>query len=410
MRFLFVTTCAPRPGNQMKGLFVHQMAKSLLELGHRVDILVPVRVFPSRQLMKSALNPAGGRLMKEFNSWINNIKGTGSEFQKDGVDYFYKRFTSSPVTSKSAGDCARFIKIRNGWLSSFLKERAYDFVLGHFMETVPLVNYLSEGFGSGSAVYIHEDVSDYKKRMDERLIRAFLLGARTLVTNSTRSRSVIASFTSEPEKIRIVYLGIDKIFLNSKNRGSNRSGRLKLVCVSRFVERKNQERLIYAIRQWNATVDLKLSLELVGDNSPSRERLERLTASLGLTDSITFTDAADLKTIHDRLNRADAFIFPSYYESFGIALIEAASQGLPILTTPDVGAAHELERMGLSIIRFAPDSVDSVIDALRRLKDNYEMYRNGALALRETVISAFSWKTTASEIASLATPAEGSTP
>jgi len=81
----------------------------------------------------------------------------------------------------------------------------------------------------------------------------------------------------------------------------------------------------------------RLKLWVVGEGD--RTRFRRLAQRYGVADLVTFhgfvSDPGEL------YQAADVYLGPSSYETFSLALLEAAATGLPLLTT-DVGIAREL--------------------------------------------------------------------
>ena len=74
-------------------------------------------------------------------------------------------------------------------------------------------------------------------------------------------------------------------------------------------------------------------------------------------------DQADLPQIYAD---ADVFVFPSLYEGFGRALLEAMAAGLPIVTTP-VGIAHDALRDGESCLFVPRHDAAAIVAAVDRL-------------------------------------------
>ncbi len=69
----------------------------------------------------------------------------------------------------------------------------------------------------------------------------------------------------------------------------------------------------------------------VAGDDPDRERFRELARSCGVADRIRF--GGFRKDIPTALAASDVFLFPSHYEAFSLATIEAAACGLPIIAT-----------------------------------------------------------------------------
>jgi glycosyltransferase involved in cell wall biosynthesis len=63
---------------------------------------------------------------------------------------------------------------------------------------------------------------------------------------------------------------------------------------------------------------------------------------------------------------AGAFVLPSRFEPWGVAVHEAAAAGLPIITTPAAGAASRLLLDGYNGLLIPADDVDALAEALER--------------------------------------------
>lgn len=61
--------------------------------------------------------------------------------------------------------------------------------------------------------------------------------------------------------------------------------------------------------------------------------LQQLVSDLHLNDSISFLGSLSGDKKKNAFSEADAFVLPSFSESFGIAIAEAMSWGLPVVTT-----------------------------------------------------------------------------
>jgi glycosyltransferase involved in cell wall biosynthesis len=75
--------------------------------------------------------------------------------------------------------------------------------------------------------------------------------------------------------------------------------------------------------------------------------------------------------------RATVFLLPSRYDPSPVASLEAASAGLPVVTTTEGGAR---EMLGEAAITVHPDDVDALFEAMRRLSDPVVAKALGQLA------------------------------
>lgn len=74
----------------------------------------------------------------------------------------------------------------------------------------------------------------------------------------------------------------------------------------------------------------QLHLRLIGEG-PLRGELEAWAVEAGLADRIHFLGGMPSDDVQRELQGADLFLFPSQYESFGIAVVEAQAAGVPVV-------------------------------------------------------------------------------
>lgn len=136
-----------------------------------------------------------------------------------------------------------------------------------------------------------------------------------------------------------------------------------LVHVSRLHPQKACDTLIDAFARV-AREDPCLQLVMVGpDGGATKAELQRRGDALGLGPRITWTGllVGDLKW--GALQAADAFAFPSHYESFGVAVVEALACHLPALISDQVPIWREIEADHAGFV--ARDDVEGTERSLR---------------------------------------------
>ena len=103
-------------------------------------------------------------------------------------------------------------------------------------------------------------------------------------------------------------------------------------------------------------------LDIVGDG-PERRRLEELARSLGVQASVTFHGACERTAVRALLWESSCFVSTSGHETFGIAIAEALSTGLPVIATRS-GGPEELLADGVGRL-VSRDDVPAIADAMR---------------------------------------------
>lgn len=98
------------------------------------------------------------------------------------------------------------------------------------------------------------------------------------------------------------------------------------------------KRLDCALRLLPRRPDLHL---LLAGQGPARGELERLAAGLGVAERVRFLGELLPSRIGDFLAALDAFVFPSASETFGLAGLEAAVAGVPVIAS-DLRVLHEV--------------------------------------------------------------------
>jgi glycosyltransferase involved in cell wall biosynthesis len=151
----------------------------------------------------------------------------------------------------------------------------------------------------------------------------------------------------------------------------------RFTCVAELVPRKGHALLIDAFQR--AFKGKNVELVLVG-GGPQSEQLRMKVNALGLQGSVKLVGRLPREEVRRILSKTNVFVLASRAETFGVVIIEALSQGIPVVSTasggPDalVGAED-----GLLV---AVDDVVALADALRRIYDEYPSFDRHAIAKR----------------------------
>ncbi len=135
--------------------------------------------------------------------------------------------------------------------------------------------------------------------------------------------------------------------------------------VARLVEHKGHGLVLNAMADLTGTTDIRYLI--IGDG-PNRKNLRETASRLGIIDKVIFAGwRNDIKEI---LSALDAFVLIStLYEGLPLVLAEAASAGLPIITT-DIGGNTEIVTGGVNGTIVDPKKNGDIKDAVFQLLAN----------------------------------------
>lgn len=175
--------------------------------------------------------------------------------------------------------------------------------------------------------------------------------------------------------VRIVSPGIDTDFFVPRSTSSISRESIEIIYVGWLTEDKGIYDLLDAA-QIVAGNGFLFQLRLIGPDFGNKNKINAYVERLGLESKIKITGAVTSReTLRETYQSADIFVFPSHFEGFPYALMEAISSGLPCIATrvggiPDIlddGFCGLLIEKG-SKIQLAESLTTLISDKLYRTK------------------------------------------
>lgn len=157
-----------------------------------------------------------------------------------------------------------------------------------------------------------------------------------------------------------------------------------LIAFSSLSLNKNIPRLIEAYAEIAANFPHRLVL--LGHIPPEAD-LRQQVARLGLTERVRFTGYAPDAHVLALLQHADLFVFPSWYEGFGLPALEAQRLGVPVACSY---TASLPEVVGDAAVFFDPHNVTAIARTLSACLQDKEM-RTELSQKGRTNANRFSW-------------------
>jgi len=180
-----------------------------------------------------------------------------------------------------------------------------------------------------------------------RAIRGDAHRADTVIAVSEATAKDVCSFLDvAPEKIRVIHEAADSLFEAVERETASRQVRDALnimtpylLFVSTVEARKNVTGLLTAF----AKADIPHRLVIAGGAGWRSAEVFETAERLHLSDRVVFTGYLRDRALFPALySAADAFVFPSWHEGFGLPVLEAMACGCPVITSnlsslPEVG-------------------------------------------------------------------------
>jgi glycosyltransferase involved in cell wall biosynthesis len=162
---------------------------------------------------------------------------------------------------------------------------------------------------------------------------------------------------------------------------SRREG-LRLLFLGRIGTRKGAFDLIRAFAALPEEVRSRCHLTMAGDGETNEART--LATELGCSKRVTIPGWIGPGTVEKLLVESDVLLLPSYAEGMAMALIEAMSWGLPVVTT-SVGGAGEFLEQGQNCMLVTPGDVQGISNAISELARDRAFRQQMGRAARETI-------------------------
>jgi glycosyltransferase involved in cell wall biosynthesis len=138
-----------------------------------------------------------------------------------------------------------------------------------------------------------------------------------------------------------------------------------------YVGRLSPEKGIRTLLAAWTTGRIPLRLKIIGDGPMAGEVRSCASSKIG----IEYLGAQPQEAVYREMAKARFLVFPSeWYETFGRTIIEAFSQGTPVLAS-DIGCVRELVEDGATGYCFLPGNADALIAGVLRFHDSEDYQR-----------------------------------
>ena len=230
-----------------------------------------------------------------------------------------------------------------------------------------------------------------------------------VLTDSFFSKSEILKYEHIDEaKVKVQYCAVDtaqykevkdQVLLNQV-RERYHLPKAYFLCVGNIKPNKNIIRLLKAYAYFLAHTEIKIELVIVGKRDgllTGVKGIESVIDGLGIRKYVKFTGFVEDCHLPALYSMAEAFLFPSLYEGFGLPPLEAMACGCPVLVS---NSASIPEICGDAARYFDPYDIEDIRKCLERFMQDIRL--SDVLYRKELmIIKRYSWDGTSDQILSI---------
>jgi glycosyltransferase involved in cell wall biosynthesis len=267
-----------------------------------------------------------------------------------------------------------------------LRELAPDVVDFHY-RWAPSYKKAMKGYGGPKVFTFHntfgegEGLMKALSKLNDISYTRFVLGFDKVVCVSEFVLHDLASRGFPPSMLEAVPNGVDLPESVSQEEGDF------ILFLGRLVNTKGLDYLIKAMRK----IDIRL---VVAGTGPEHRSLKRMVEKLGLEERVSLIGRVSEEEKRNLLDTCKIFVFPSVWESYGIAAIEAMSYGKPVVAS-DIGGLPEV--VGEAGVLVPPRNPDALVKSINALLIDDRRRRDLGKKARQRA-GIFSWERTAREM------------
>lgn len=173
--------------------------------------------------------------------------------------------------------------------------------------------------------------------------------ADLIIAISEQTKRDIIQFLKVPEeKIRVVYQGCHHVFKEKQTEEFLNSIKKKYNLPERFIlnvgtieERKNLFNIVKAIH------GVEIPLVVIGKKTKYFNKVKKYLVKNKIENQVQFLENVSMEELAAIYKLADVFVYPSFFEGFGIPVIESLFSGTPVITSnvsclPEAGGENSV--------------------------------------------------------------------
>lgn len=218
--------------------------------------------------------------------------------------------------------------------------------------------------------------------------------ARYILTISEATKNdIIKAYKVDPKKITVTYPGYDKNKFNLRVQ-ERESKRVKekykifgdyILFLGTLKPSKNIEGILEAFKLLITNYKLPITLVIAGKKGWLYQTIFEKVKKLKLKERVFFTDFVPEEEVPPLMAGAKVFVMPSFWEGFGIPVVEAMAVGVPVVASNAGSLPEVVGEAGIVVNPYDPEEIARGIK--EALKNRAEFTKRGLEQIKK-----FSWE------------------
>jgi glycosyltransferase involved in cell wall biosynthesis len=231
--------------------------------------------------------------------------------------------------------------------------------------------------------------------------------AHIFAISQTTKNDIIRYYKVDPGKITVTYPGYDrKKFKVQSSKFKVKEVKRKykiegdyILFLGTLKPSKNIEGLLEAFKLLITNYQLPITLVIAGKKGWMFEEIFKKVKKLGLEDKVIFTDFVNEEDVPALMAGAKVFVTPSFWEGFGIPVVEAMACGTPVVVSNSGSLPEIVDDAGVIVDPYDPNDIAKGIK--ETLESNGSNHRTSLIDKGLRQVKKFDWESCAKKTLSV---------
>ncbi len=237
----------------------------------------------------------------------------------------------------------------------------------------------------------------YRRYMIYQVQNAVRRSVMVIAVSEATKNDLVSLMQVPEDKIAVIHHGVDSKFQPCRDSEFLKGIRAQFTLPRRFLlsvgvieHRKNLEALFRAAKTLIAE-GLTDGVVLAGKEGLGAEKIRQYAMNLGIGDRVHYLGYVADDLLVGLYNLAQCLVYPSWYEGFGMPILEAMACGCPVVASD---ASSIPEAAGNAALLFPPSDSNLLEIKLRQLLTS-EQLRSEIIIRGRRWVNQFTWEKTA---------------